>query len=119
MRLPEINSRSMRILQHLRKRPMTLDQGIESHGVFSSKKVPEGIERTKILELYCDLIDRDCIVKDGISYRLTLACRYKLEKMDLRCKPDHPQYIVLPPYRNAWTPEMQPGRMSKVVRRET
>jgi hypothetical protein len=88
MRMPEINSRQMRILQALRRKAMTLDQGIESHGSFTSKSLPDGVERSKVLELYCDLVDRGCIVKEGILYRLHLACKHKLERMDLRMRPD-------------------------------
>lgn len=87
MRMPEINSRGMRILQALRRKPMTLDQGIEAHGNFSLQVLSDEEERARVLELYCSLVDRGCIVKEGILYRLHLACRHKLEKMDLKCQP--------------------------------
>jgi len=109
--MPETNSRCMRILQALRRRPMTLDQGIEMHGNFTSKRLPEGVEREKVLELYCDLVDRGCIVKEGIVYRLTLACKNKLDKLDLKCKPDLGGIAQpIPRHERAWTKELDVSR---------
>ncbi len=83
MKFPEINSRGLMILQAFRvKSPMTIWQGIEAHGAFASPQKPEGIEHYKILGLYCDLVERGCLAKEGIFYRLTLPALHRLQKMD-------------------------------------
>lgn len=80
MRMPETNSRGMLILQTLRARPLTIYQAIELHGEFVTRRAPQGIEHSKIVEIYCDLIERGCVAREGLMYRLTLAARIRLEK---------------------------------------
>ncbi|MET3135475.1 hypothetical protein AAKU55_005785 [Oxalobacteraceae bacterium GrIS 1.11] len=109
MRLPEINSRGMLILQTLRRRPMTIHQAIEAHGEFVTPRAPRGIEHSKIVELYCDLVERGCIVREGIVYRITLAAKYRLEALE---RPAAPAQLVPPRVRDIWTKQLAGyGRM--------
>lgn len=103
MRLPEINSRGMLILQTLLHRPMTIHQSIEQHGEFVTARAPRGIEHSKIVELYCDLVDRGCVVKEGIIYRLSLPAQYRLEAL---ARPDEPGQIVPPRVRDIWSGQL-------------
>lgn len=82
MQLPEKNSRGMAILKALRREPLTIWQGIEQHGDFPRPSRPNGIGYGGVLSLYCDLIDRGCVMREGIKYRLTMAARHHLEKLD-------------------------------------
>lgn len=82
MKFPEINSRGLFVLQTLRARPMTLWQGIETHGTFASSARPQGIPHYKILALYKHLVNAGCLVKEGAVYRLSIHARHRLEKMD-------------------------------------
>lgn len=104
MRFPEINSRQMLILQTLLGRPMTIHQGIEQHGEFVTSRAPAGIEHSKIVELYCDLVDRGCLVKEGIMYRLSLAAQYRLEAL---ARPGEPGQVVPPRVRDIWKGQLQ------------
>lgn len=80
MRFPERNSRGWTILSTLYRQPMTIWQGIEQHGYFDTKAKPHGIGHDGVLALYCDLVERGCLEREGIQYRLTLAARIQLEK---------------------------------------
>lgn len=103
MRFPEINSRQMLILQTLLGRPMTIHQGIERHGEFVTPRAPNGIEHSKIVELYCDLVDRGCLVKEGIMYRLSLPAQYRLEAL---ARPADPGEVVPPRVRDIWSTQL-------------
>lgn len=103
MRFPEINSRGMLILQTLRARPMTIHQAIEAHGEFATARRPQGVDYVKIVALYCDLVERKCLVKEGIKYRLTLAARYRLEAMD---RPAVPLQVAAPRVRDIWSGQL-------------
>lgn len=82
MRFPETNSRGEKILQAFYRRgPMTIYQGAEEHGEFSTVRVPQGISHEKMVELYCELVDRGCLVREGIKYRLSVPAKQRLEKM--------------------------------------
>lgn len=81
MRFPEKNSRSEAILQaFFDKGAMTIWQGAEVHGEFATAKNPEGVDHAKMVQLYCDLVDRGCLVREGIMYRLSLQARHFMEK---------------------------------------
>jgi hypothetical protein len=80
MRFPERNSRGWTILSTLYRKPMTIWQGIEQHGYFDTVSKPQGIGHDGVLALYCDLVERGCLEREGIQYRLTLAARTQLEK---------------------------------------
>lgn len=83
MRFPEINSRGLFILQAFRaKSPMTIWQGIEAHGAFPTPNKPDGIEHGKMLELYCNLVERGCLAQTGIFYRITLPALHRLQQME-------------------------------------
>lgn len=79
MRFPETNSRSETILKAFMSGPMTIYQGAEAHGEFATARLPNGIDHAKMVELYCDLVDRGCLVREGIMYRLSLPAKYFLE----------------------------------------
>lgn len=99
--LPKKDSRAWRILLALLGKPMTMHQGIEVHGLFATAAVPGGVPPEKILELYCNLIDRGCLVKIGAKYKVTEAAQAKIERLMGR---GH-QEVVRSPYRNPWTRE--------------
>lgn len=80
---------------------MTIHQGIEAHGLFATAAVPGGVPPEKILELYCNLIDRGCLVKVGARYKVTEAARAKFEKSQSHVERE----LVKAPYRNPWTQE--------------
>jgi hypothetical protein len=42
--------------------------------------MPEGVDHAKMVQLYCDLVDRGCLVREGIKYRLSLQARNSMEK---------------------------------------
>lgn len=71
MRYPESNSRSEKILLAFLRGPMTIYQGAEIHGEFATARLPQGIDHAKMVELYADLVDRGCLVRDGIKYKLS------------------------------------------------
>lgn len=82
MKLPQINSRGLTILQTLRAGPKTIWQGIEAHGTFANSAKPQGIPRYKIVLLYNNLVESGCLVKEGLVYRLSVHAQQALEKMD-------------------------------------
>lgn len=82
MRFPEKNSRGEAILKAFRAGAMTIYQGEELHGAFATRKLPQGIDHAKMVELYCDLVERGCLVREGIKYRLSLQAQYHMEKRD-------------------------------------
>jgi hypothetical protein len=84
MRFPETNSRGWLILKTLRRQPMTIWQGIEQHGEFETLAKPHGVGYAKVLKLYGELVERGCLVREGIKYRLSLAALHKLEKLDAK-----------------------------------
>lgn len=92
MRFPELNSRGEAILKAFVKGPMTIYQGAEAHGEFVTTRLPEGIDHAKMVELYCDLVERGCLVREGIMYRLSLPAKYYLEGMARA--PEEPRSIV-------------------------
>lgn len=97
----------MTILQTLRKQPRTIYQGIELHGTFTKKVVDLDKEFEKVLELYCELVDRGCLVKEGLMYRVTVPCLTKLKKMDLKIRPDLGEVAQrIPREKNAWSPPL-------------
>jgi hypothetical protein len=98
MRLPEKNSRGETILAaFLKKGAMTIYQGAEEHGEFATSRVPGGIDHAKMVELYCDLVDRGCLVREGIKYRLSLAAQQQLER---KAAAPEARSIVPPRVRN-------------------
>jgi hypothetical protein len=97
MKFPEKNSRGERILKAFLKGPLTIWQGAEVHGEFASSKLPEGIDHAKMVELYCDLVSRGCLVREGILYRLSLPAQFHLEKLD---QAEPPRSIVPPRIRD-------------------
>lgn len=81
MKLPESNSRGEAILiAFLQKGPMTIYQGAEAHGEFPNRHLPNGINHAKMVELYTGLIEKRCLVKEGIAYRITDNARSALAK---------------------------------------
>lgn len=72
MRYPESNSRSEKILMAFLRGPMTIYQGAEIHGEFATPRLPGGIDHAKMVELYADLVERGCLVRDGIKYKLSV-----------------------------------------------
>ena len=92
MKLPERNSRGERILIAFLKRPMTIYQGTEVHGEFVTPRLPAGVDHAKMVQLYDDLVNRGCLVKEGIMYRITDLARNLLEQK-LRA-PEAPRSIV-------------------------
>jgi len=84
MRFPEKNSRGEAILLAFfaEARAMTIWQGAEVHGEFVTEKNPEGVDHAKMVQLYCDLVDRGCLMQEGIMYRLSLQARHFMEKRD-------------------------------------
>ena len=97
MKFPEKNSRSEQILKAFLKGPMTIYQGAEVHGDFVTRKFPAGIDHCKMVELYCDLVERGCLIREGIKYKLTTRARHQLEK---ESAPEAPRSIVPPRVRN-------------------
>ncbi len=108
VRFPEINSRGLHILQALRHKPMTIWQGMEAHGVFASRQQPQGMDASQMQVLYCELVERGCLIREGIVYRLSLAALHRLQSMDT---PDQ-QFIpgvAMPRIRDIWTePQQKP-----------
>jgi hypothetical protein len=82
MKFPQKNSRGRLILQTLRAGALTIWQGIERHGNLATPARPEGLAFEDVLYLYCQLIDRGCMVRDGIRYRLTFAAAHRLAMLD-------------------------------------
>lgn len=98
MRYPEKNSRGEKILQAFFQRgAMTIYQGAEAHGEFATLRVPQGIEHEKMVVLYCELVERGCLVREGIKYRLSVAAQQRMEKL---ASTDAPRSIVPPRIRN-------------------
>jgi hypothetical protein len=98
MKFPETNSRGEAILKAFLKGPMTIYQGAEAHGEFPNRHLPNGINHAKMVELYDSLVERGCLVKEGIVYRITTQARTRLEQK-LR-GPEEPPSIVPPRVRN-------------------
>lgn len=103
MKLPETNSRAMVILQTLRRGPLTIHQGIEAHGEFATPRAPDGIEHSKIVELYCGLVERGCLAREGILYRITLGAAYRLDSIERRAEPAQ---VVPPRVRDIWSRQL-------------
>jgi hypothetical protein len=82
MYFPEKNSRGRLILQTLRRGPMTVWQGIEQHGYFVTEARPNGVKYEDILYLYCQLVERGCLLRDGLKYRLSSAASNKLDQLN-------------------------------------
>ena len=61
---------------------LTIWQGIERHGSFATPERPEGLAFEDVLYLYCQLIERGCMVRDGILYRLTFAAEHRMAMLD-------------------------------------
>ncbi|MFB9246160.1 hypothetical protein [Massilia antarctica] len=97
MKFPEKNSRSEKILMAFLKGAMTIYQGAEIHGDFVTRKLPTGVDHAKMVELYCDLVARGCLVREGIMYKLTMRARHQLDKV---AAADTPRSIVPPRVRN-------------------
>ena len=98
MRFPETNSRGEKILKAFHQRgAMTIYQGAEAHGEFVTLLAPKGIDHNKMVELYCELVDRGCLVREGILYRLSVHAQNQLDK---RAQPQEPGQIVPPRVRN-------------------
>jgi len=98
MRFPEKNSRGEQILKAFHQRgPMTIHQGIEQHGEFPTSRVPAGIDHNKMVELYCELVDRACLVRESILYRLSVRAQHHLDTL---ARPPEPGQIVPPRVRN-------------------
>lgn len=121
MRFPETNSRGWLILKTLRRQPMTIWQGIEQHGEFETLAKPNGVGYDKVLELYCELVERGCLVRTGhkgIKYRLSLAALHKLEKLD--AKPRQTS-VATPRNRDIWKEPTTPTafRRSELTGRYT
>lgn len=98
MRFPEKNSRGEKILQAFFKRgAMTIYQGAEEHGEFATARVPQGIEHEKMVVLYCELVERGCLIREGIKYRLSEAAQHR---MKLLASTPEPRSIVPPRIKN-------------------
>lgn len=98
MRYPEKNSRGEKILGAFYDHgPMTIWQGEEKHGSFPTLRVPGGIDHNKLTELYCDLVERSCLARDGILYKLTLRASQHIERLR---QPAVPLQIVPARVRN-------------------
>lgn len=94
MRYPEKNSRGEVILMaFLAKGAMTIYQGAEVHGEFVTTKNPEGVDHAKMVQLYCDLVERGCLVREGIKYRLSLQAQHFMERQR---QPEQPLQPVPP-----------------------
>lgn len=107
MNFPEKNSRSETILKtFLEKGTMTIWQGTEAHGNFANPRRPHGVDHEKVLELYCDLVERGCLVKEGIVYRLTLRAKYHMERQQ---RAPEPVSIVPPRIRDMFTKAISIG----------
>lgn len=83
--LPDQDSRYMTILKtFLQHGPMTIYQGVEKHGEFPSLFHPQGIEHSKMEQLYCVMVDRNWLERAGIKYAITDRARKLLtEKLGL------------------------------------
>lgn len=98
MKLPEKNSRGETILNaFLRHGAMTIHQGAEKHGDFCTVLRPQGIDHNKMVELYCGLVERGCLVREGIKYRLSLHAQHQLERA---AAPPAPRSVVPSRVRN-------------------
>ena len=98
MRLPESNSRGEKILMaFLAKGAMTIYQGAEAHGEFATRSFPDGISHEKMIELYCDLVERGCLYRDGVKYVLATRAGDTLRKKV--AAPEAPRFIVPPRVR--------------------
>ena len=96
MKLPERNSRSEKILMAFLKGPMTIYQGAEIHGEFATARVPGGIDHPQMVDLYTDLIERGCLIRDGIKYKLATRARDHLLRAIQAGEPA-PELAVVPP----------------------
>jgi len=97
-RFPEKNSRGDQILKAFHQHgPMTIYQGVEKHGEFPTWRVPDGIHHNRMIELYCELVDRACLVRENILYRLSVRAQQHLDKL---AAPQQPGQIVPPRVRN-------------------
>ena len=97
-RYPEKNSRGEQILKVFHQHgPMTIHQGTERHGEFSTLRVPNGVDHSKMLDLYCDLVERACLVRESILYRLSVRAEQHLDKL---ARPQEPGQIVPPRVRS-------------------
>lgn len=97
MKIPEPNSRLTLILRSFLPGPLTIWQGIELHGDFPSPASPQGMDHSKVLKIYDELVARGCLVREGILYRLALAARYRLEPL-----PDRACTVAQPKRCNVW-----------------
>lgn len=97
MKFPEKNSRGERILKAFMAGPMTIYQGAEAHGEFATLFRPDGIDHAKMVELYCDLVDRGCLVREGILFRLATRAHDRLKMM---AHPEPARPVVPPRVKN-------------------
>lgn len=100
MKLPSKNSRTMAIVQALRKRgPVTLREGIELHGSFNK------ITLADMVDLYEELVAAGCLEKVGARYCVTEAVLFHYD-------PPPPKEVggpIVPPrVINRFTPPLNP-----------
>lgn len=117
MRFPERNSRGEKILKAFFERgPMTIYQGEEAHGAFATPSFPDGIEHERLIAIYCDLVDRGCLIREGIKYRLSLAAQHRMEKAlakpePLNIVPSRIRHFLSKPLRIGYSPGL-PWRLA-------
>lgn len=82
MRYPEKNSRGEKILKAFYEadRALTIYQGEELHGSFATRAVPDGIDHELLVGLYCELVERGCLIREGIKYRLSMHAKMHIER---------------------------------------
>lgn len=72
MKYPTANSRGEKVLRTFFKHgPMTIYQSTEIHGDFASLRAPAGMSHDQLVELYAELVERGCLIRDGIKYKLS------------------------------------------------
>jgi len=101
MRFPETNSRSEQILIAFYQRgPMTIWQGEEAHGNFATSRLPDGVDHAKLIQLYADLVERGCLVREGIKYKLSVRAEDHIRR---KLEPAPAPQIVPPRVRSSIT----------------
>jgi hypothetical protein len=72
MRFPTANSRGEKILRTFYTHgAMTIYQATEIHGEFASIRAPKGMSHDQLVELYAELVERGCLIREGIKFKLS------------------------------------------------
>jgi tRNA splicing endonuclease len=50
---------------------MTIYQATEIHGEFASIRAPKGMSHDQLVELYAELVERGCLIREGIKFKLS------------------------------------------------